>query len=259
MTYVEGFLAAVPTANKEEYRQRAESALPIFKDLGATRMVECWGDDIADGKITDFKRAVKAEADETVVFSRIEYPDKATRDAANEKMMSDPRMAEMGYMPFDGKRMIFSGFTTILDKGSRSDMGYVDGYVIPVANEKKDEYRRVAEAAAPIFMEHGASQVVENWGDDVKRGKTTDFYGAVDAKKGENIVFSWITWPSKEARVTGNEAVMADERFKSGAPEGQPGSMPMPFDGKRMIMGGFVPILGLYVSADAGDELAIGG
>ena len=244
MTYVEGFLAAVPTANKEKYRQHAESAVPIFKNLGATRMVECWGDDIADGKVTDFKRAVKAKSDETVVFSWIEYPDKTTRDAANDKMMNDPdAMAGMVDMPFDGKRMIFSGFTPILDKGSPESMGYIDGFVIPVENDKKDEYRKVAEAAAPIFIEHGAGQVVENWGDDVKHGETTDFYGAVDAEEGENIVFSWVSWPSKEARDTGNAATMADDRFKEGAAADQPGSMPMPFDGKRMIMGGFVPIL----------------
>ena len=77
----------------------------------------------------------------------------------------------------------------------------------------------------------------------MKRGETTDFYGAVDAEEGENIVFSWIAWPSKEDRDAGNAATMADHRFKEGASAGQPGSMPMPFDGKRMIMGGFVPIL----------------
>ena len=105
--YVEGFLLAVPTANKEKYREHAENAVPIFKEFGMTRMVECWGDDVPDGKLTDFKRAVKAKDDETVVFSWCEYPDKETRDAAAEKMMSDPRMAEMGDMPFDGKRMIW--------------------------------------------------------------------------------------------------------------------------------------------------------
>lgn len=241
--YIEGFVLAVPTANKEKYLEHATKAVPIFKEFGMTRMVEAWGDDVPDGKVTDFKRAVQAKPDETVVLSWCEYPDKATRDAASAKMMSDPRMEEMGEMPFDGKRMIFSGFAPILDKGSSEGMGYIDGYVIPVANEKENEYRKVAEAAAPIFMEHGASQVVENWGDDVKHGETTDFYGAVDAEDGENIVFSWIAWPSKEARDVGNAATMADERFKEGAPEGQPGSMPMPFDGKRLIMGGFVPIL----------------
>ena len=244
MTYIEGFLVAVPAANKEAYRKHAESAVPIFKNLGATRMVECWGDDIADGKVTDFIRAVKATSDETVVFSWIEYPDKKTRDAANDKMMNDPdAMAGMAEMPFDGKRMIFSGFATILKRGSDAGMGYVDGFVIPVEVKNQTEYQALAEAAAPIFMEHGAMAVVETWGEDLKRGEVTDFFRAVDAQEDETIVFSWIAWPSREARDVGNAATMEDKRFQPGAGEGMPGSMPMPFDGKRMIMGGFVPLL----------------
>ncbi len=241
--YVEGFVVAVPTANKDAYRKHAESAVPIFKEFGMTRMVEAWGDDIPDGKVTDFKGAVQAKDDETVVFSWCEYPDKETRDTANAKMMSDPRMAEMGEMPFDGKRMIFSGFAPILKRGSDKDAGYIDGFVIPVEVKKQADYQQVAEASAPIFMDHGAQAVVENWGEDLMHGEVTDFYKAVDATEDETIVFSWIAWPSKEARDKGNEASMADDRFKEGAPEGQPGSMPMPFDGKRLIMGGFVPIL----------------
>ncbi|MGV6875315.1 DUF1428 domain-containing protein [Pseudochelatococcus sp. B33] len=116
MSYVEGFVAAVPAANKEIYVKHAAEAAPIFKEFGATRVVECWGDDVPDGKVTDFRGAVKAEEGEVVVFAWIEYPSKQVRDAANEKIMSDPRMKAMGdQMPFDGKRMIFGGFTTILD------------------------------------------------------------------------------------------------------------------------------------------------
>jgi uncharacterized protein YbaA (DUF1428 family) len=241
--YIDGFLLAVPTANKEEYRKHAEAAVPIFKEFGMTRMVECWGDDVPDGKVTDFRRAVKAEPDETVVFSWCEYPDKETRDAANQKMMSDPRMAEMGEMPFDGKRMIYSGFAPILEKGSNKSAGYIDGYVIPVEVKKQTDYQAVAEAAAPIFMEHGATAVVETWGEDLMKGEVTDFYKAVDATEDETIVFSWIAWPSKEARDAGNRLTMDDERFQPGAGEGMPGDMPMPFDGKRLIMGGFVPIV----------------
>ena len=116
MNYVEGFIAAVPAANKEAYRQHAAAAVPLFKEFGVTRVVECWGDDVPDGKVTDFRRAVKAEEGEVVVFSWFEYPSKAARDTAHAKMMSDPRMKQMGEtMPFDGKRMIFGGFAPILD------------------------------------------------------------------------------------------------------------------------------------------------
>ena len=102
MRYVEGFVAAVPAANKEIYRKHAAEAAPLFKEFGATRVVECWGDDVPDGTITD--------------FSWFEYPSKEVRDAANEKMRADPRMRAMGdEMPFDGKRMIFGGFAPILD------------------------------------------------------------------------------------------------------------------------------------------------
>lgn len=116
MAYIEGFVVAVPKANKEIYRKHAATAAELFKEFGVTRMVEAWGDDVPDGKVTDFRRAVQATDDEEVVFSWFEYPDKVTRDAANQKMMSDPRMAAMGReMPFDGKRMIMGGFSTILD------------------------------------------------------------------------------------------------------------------------------------------------
>jgi uncharacterized protein YbaA (DUF1428 family) len=116
MSYVDGFVAAVPAANKELYRKHAAEALALFKEFGVTRMVECWGDDVPRGKLTDFWGAVKAEADEVVVFSWFEYPSKEVRDAAHAKMMSDPRMQAMAeQMPFDGRRMIFGGFQVILD------------------------------------------------------------------------------------------------------------------------------------------------
>lgn len=118
MSYVDGFLLAVPKGNKETYRQLAATMAPIFKEHGATRVVECWGDDVPHGKVNDFYTSVHAKDDEVVVFSWIEYPSKEVRDAANEKMMADPRMKDMaGEMPFDGQRMIFGGFASILDEG----------------------------------------------------------------------------------------------------------------------------------------------
>jgi uncharacterized protein YbaA (DUF1428 family) len=117
MSYVDGFLVPVPAAKKDAYRQLAEKMEPIFREHGATRVVECWGDDVPDGKVTDFKRAVRAEAGETVVFGWVVYPSKAVRDEANRKIMADPRMKMSDDMPFDGRRMVFGGFELMLDSG----------------------------------------------------------------------------------------------------------------------------------------------
>ena len=237
MSYVEGFVVAVPAANKETYRKHAADAAPMFKEFGATRMVEAWGDNVPDGKLTDFKGAVKAKPDEVVVFSWFEYPDKAARDAANKKMMSDPRMKQMGAnMPFDGQRMIFGGFAPIVDEGAGGDMGYADGFLVPVPTANKDAYRQMAAKAAAVFKEYGATRVVEAWGDDVPDGKVTDFKGAVKATNDEKIVYSWIEWPSKQVHDAAWPKIMQDERMK-------PDFANMPFDGKRMIYGGFTPIL----------------
>ena len=112
--YVDGFVCAVPNANKEAYREHAASAWPMFKQAGATRMVECWGDDVPDGKLTSFPMAVQKKEDETVVFAWVIWPDKATRDAGWKAMMDDAQMKDVS-MPFDGKRMIYGGFAPILD------------------------------------------------------------------------------------------------------------------------------------------------
>ena len=120
MSYIDGFVIAVPTANKQKFTDHASYADDMFIEMGALRVVECWGDDLPDGKTTDFRMAVKAEPDESVVFSWIEWPDKATRDAAMEKLMDpdnpDPRMdQDKNPIPFDGKRMIFGGFVPVVD------------------------------------------------------------------------------------------------------------------------------------------------
>jgi uncharacterized protein YbaA (DUF1428 family) len=115
MAYVDGFVIAVPTANRDAFIEHARRFDALFIEYGATRVVECWGDDVPDGKVTDFRRAVKAEAGESVVFSWVEWPDRATRDAGMDKFMKDPRMADANDMPFDGKRMIFGGFGVVVE------------------------------------------------------------------------------------------------------------------------------------------------
>lgn len=115
MKYVDGFIAAVPVANKQAYIDHSKESVALFKEFGATRQVECWGDDVPDGKVTDFRAAVKAEEGEVVVFAWIEWPSKAVRDEGWKKMMDDPRMQDMS-MPFDGKRMIFGGFQSLVDE-----------------------------------------------------------------------------------------------------------------------------------------------
>jgi uncharacterized protein YbaA (DUF1428 family) len=116
MTYIDGFVAAVPTANKQKFIDHAKKGDSVFVELGATRVLECWGDDVPEGKVTDFRRAVQARDDETVVFSWVEWPDKATRDKAMPKMMEDPRMQpEQNPMPSDGKRLVYGGFSPIVE------------------------------------------------------------------------------------------------------------------------------------------------
>jgi uncharacterized protein YbaA (DUF1428 family) len=111
-------------------------------------------------------------------------------------------------------------------------MNYVDGYVVPVPTANKEKYRQVARTASAVFKEYGALTVVECWGDDVPPGKVTSFPMAVQLQPDETAVFSWITWPSKAVRDEGMAKAMADPRL-------QEGMNPMPFDGKRMIYGGF--------------------
>lgn len=117
--YVSGFILAVPEGNKAAYKEIAEKFWAIAKDYGAKSQVECWEVDVPDGKTTDFRRAVKCEPGEKVVFSWVTWDDKETADTGQEKMMSDPRMAEFGAedgsdMPFDGKRMVYGGFEPLV-------------------------------------------------------------------------------------------------------------------------------------------------
>jgi uncharacterized protein YbaA (DUF1428 family) len=116
MTYVDGFVVAVPTANRELYRRHAQSAAAVFKEYGALSVVECWGDDVPEGKLTSFPLAVNRKDDETVVFSWVTWPSRQTRDAGMQKVMADPRLQpDRNPMPFDGQRLIYGGFEVIVD------------------------------------------------------------------------------------------------------------------------------------------------
>jgi uncharacterized protein YbaA (DUF1428 family) len=239
MTYIEGFIVAVPESNRDAYLKHAASAAPIFLDIGVRRHIETWESDVPEGKVTDFRKAVEAKPDEKVVFAWFEYPDRATRDSANQKMMADPRMEAMGKdMPFDGKRMIMGGFDAIVEEGesggapsSSLGTGYTDGFVVPVPQANREAYRAMAAKMAKAFRAHGANRVIEAIADDVDHGEVTDFYRAVKAEDGETVIFSFIEWPNKKTRDDAWAKIMADESLK---PEGE-----MPFAGQRMFWGGF--------------------
>ena len=116
MGYVDGFVAAIPTANREAYRKHAEEAAKILKEFGALALVECWGDDVPEGKITSFPMAVKCREDETVCFSWILWPSKEVRNDAMPRVMADPRLQpDVNPMPFDAARVIYGGFEVIVD------------------------------------------------------------------------------------------------------------------------------------------------
>ena len=117
MEYVDGFVVAVPNENKAQYIELARTAAVVFKRHGALRLVECWGDDVPEGKLTSFPMAVKCQENETVVFSWIIWPSKEVRDSGMPRVMQDPQMSNPDSpMPFDGKRMIFGGFQMIVNE-----------------------------------------------------------------------------------------------------------------------------------------------
>lgn len=234
--YVQGFIVPVPADKQDAYRDVAEKFWPIVHDYGATEHVEAWEADVADGKQTDFRKAVALKDGEKVVFSWVIWPDKATADASRDKIMNDPRMEQFGGdMPFDGKRMVFGGFEPIVDAG-RPGGGFVDGFVVPVPDGNREAYRKMAATAAEVFLEHGALRDLEAWGVDTPVGEVTSFPRSVEAADGESVVFSFVEWPDEATRNAGWEKVMADERMK-------PDFETMPFDGARMYWGGFAPIV----------------
>ncbi|WP_428606808.1 DUF1428 domain-containing protein [Sedimenticola sp.] len=116
MSYVDGFVVPVPTRNKAVYQKMAETAAVVFKEYGALKLVECWGDNVPDGKVTSFPLAVQCQPDETVVFSWIIWPSREIRDKGMEKAMTDPRIQpDADGMPFDGERLIYGSFEMIVE------------------------------------------------------------------------------------------------------------------------------------------------
>jgi uncharacterized protein YbaA (DUF1428 family) len=244
MSYIDGFVIAVPTANKQKFIAHANKGDSVFIDHGATRVVECWGADVPKGKTTDFQGAVAAKDDETVVFSWIEWPDKASRDNVMQRMdelgKTDERFdPAKNPMPFDAKRMIYGGFEPIVEQGRHTSDSYVQGFIVPVPSVKREDYRKMAEDAWTMFRDYGALRVVEAWGDDVPDGQITDFRRAVKAEPDEKVVFAFMEWPSREVCDAAAKKMMSDENMKP--PEGTE----MPFDMRRMVYGGFARVVTL--------------
>ena len=235
MTYFEGFVVPVPEANKAAYDEHATTFAPVMQKGGVRRMVEAWDSDVTEGKVTDFRKAVDAKADEKIVFSWFEYPDRAARDAATETFMNDPQMEEMSKdMPFDATRMIMGGFQSIVDEGAAGG-NFVDGIIVPVIEARREDYRARAADMAKVFLKYGATRVVESLADDVKHGKVTDFYRAIKAEDGETVAFSFIEWPDKATRDQAWGKIMGDESLR---PQGE-----LPYAGQRMFWGGFDKIV----------------
>lgn len=247
MAYYDGFVIAVPTANKDKFVAHADKGDAVFLEQGATRILECWQDNVEKGQHTDFFGAVDAREDESVVFSWIEWPDREKRQACMSNMdelMKDERFSpEKNPMPFDGARMIYGGFSPVLEEGAPIPGAYVQGFIVPVPQGNKDAYRTAAASMWDIMKDYGAKRVVEAWQDDVPEGKQTDFFRSVKAEPGEIVVFSFIEWSSREVCDAAHEKMMQDERMKQFMSE-NPDVKP-PFDGKRMVYGGFRPVVEL--------------
>ncbi len=241
MTCITGFIAAVPTANREAFISHAALAAEAFHDHGLTGAMEGWGDDVPAGEVTSFPKSVLAEPDESVIFSFYRWPDKVTQDTAMQSLMTDPRVdPTTNPMPFDGKRVVWGNFAPLLELGAPQDGGFYDGYVLPVPNDRKADFEAFARFCDPIFMEHGAVWTAECWELEVPDGKLTDFRRAVGAKPDEAIVFSWVQWPDRAARDAGNARIFDDPRFST---------QNCPFDMTRMIYGGFAPVVQTGVQA----------
>ncbi len=235
MSYIQGYLIPVLPAKKEAYRKMAADMAPMFMEFGALRLVECWGDEVPKGKTTDMYGAVNAQGEENIVFSWVDWGTKETCDKAHEKMMQDERMQEMPPdMPFDGKRMVFAGFETLGESGNGGTSGYVMGYVAPVPRNNRRAFDEMCASMRDVAVDCGALHALDAWAETIEDGKVTDFKRAVKAETDEAIAFGYAEWPSKEAHEKGSAAMREDKRMAK---------LQMPLDGKRLIYGGFYPIV----------------
>jgi uncharacterized protein YbaA (DUF1428 family) len=233
MSYFQGFIIPVKDGDKQAYLDLAKKAAPVLAEYGATATVECWGDEVPDGKRTDMKRAVQAEPGEHIVFSWVWWPDKATCDNAAEKLMADERMQPDGEMPFNPQRMIYGGYEAVYDDGQGGAFGYVDGVVAPTTSDK-ETFAEQSRKVSAYFLRNGATRIIDGWGIDVPDGKVTDFKRAVAAEDSETVTFGWLEWPDKATRDAAFAGMANDADMQALAP---------PFDMQRAIFGGFVPIL----------------
>lgn len=237
MAYIQGFLIPVPVSNKAAYRKMAEESAPIFTDHGAQRIVECWGDEVPSGEITDMYRAVAAEDGEQVVFSWIDWETQQAFEKAHANIAEDERMQDPPeQMPFDGMRMIYTGFELLGEIGERGKAGYVQGYVAPVPQDKRDAFADMCATMREVAIDCGALHAADGLADGIADGKVTDFKSAVKAKKGEAVAFGLVEWPSKAAFEQGSAKMRTDQRMPG--PDAD-----MPLDGKRLIFGGFEVML----------------
>lgn len=236
MTYFQGFLIPVPSDKQAAYVKMATDAVPLFEDYGARRLVECWGDSVPHGKVTDMYRAVNAEDGESIVFSWVDWDSEEACQAAHDAMMRDERMEMPQEMPFDGKRMIFAGFELLGELGGGGDAGYVQGYVAPVPKGNRGAFADMCATMREVAVDCGALRAVDGWAESIPDGKVTDFKRAVNATDGEAVAFGYVEWSSKAAFEAGSARMRDDDRMPA------PGS-DMPLDGRRLIYGGFAVLL----------------
>ena len=231
MTVIQGYVMPVPTANKDAYRDYCERFGAVFRQLGGARLVEAWGDDIPAGKDTDFNWAVNKAPDESVVFSWMEFPDEATRAAVFHKMRNDPEVIKVIASDlYDRARMIHAPFTIINEKRGSGTARYMEGCLMPVPLAAKDKYTSWANASNALFILHGAVRAAVAWPDDAP----AEYKAMVAAKPDETVTYCWIEWPDKQTRLRAWQALMQDPAMQA---------LVMPFDGSRMIFGGFEPLV----------------